>query len=172
MMVQNAPDGAAHFISTMAEHNDLCGQFARAFGNDEFEPIDPYEEMLYAVSHHDRGWETWDSNPGLDPKLNLPAGLGGTPPPKGVEANRLSPEFNERHHAYCGLLVSMHSWGLFNARYGFSEFRVRPGNVVECLQGVARVAKVFEFAQRLLGKLERLAHVAPLAVRVCDVGER
>ena len=35
--------------------------------------------------------------------------------------SRLSPDFNERHHPYCGLLSSMHSWGLYNGRYGLSK---------------------------------------------------
>lgn len=130
MMVQSAAPGEAAFMSTMAEHNDFCGHFARAFGNDRFEKIDPFEEMLFVISHHDRGWDEWDDKPALDPKTRLPAGLGGTPAPVSVEANRRSPEINERHSPLCGLLSSMHSWGLFNERYGYSQFRVRPGGAV------------------------------------------
>jgi hypothetical protein len=127
MMVQNAPAGQPRFVSTMAEHNDLCGQFARAFGNDQFARLEPYEEMLFVVSHHDRGWDEFDADPGFDPGAGVPRGLGATPAPVGIEANRKSAELNERQHAYCGLLSSMHGWGLFNARYGLSQFRVRPG---------------------------------------------
>jgi hypothetical protein len=32
-----------------------------------------------------------------------------------------SPDFNEKRHPYCGLLSSMHSWGLCNGRYGLSD---------------------------------------------------
>ena len=127
MMVQNASEGEARFISTVVEHNALCGQFARAFGNDHFERPEPFEEMVYMVSHHDRGWDEWDAEPGLDPESRLPCGLTNTPAAVAIEANRRSPEFNERKHPFCGLLASMHSWGLFNARYGYSEFRVRKG---------------------------------------------
>src|SRR5262249_17126583 len=35
--------------------------------------------------------------------------------------SRRSPDFNERHHPYCGLISSMHSWGLYNGRYGLSK---------------------------------------------------
>lgn len=127
MMVQSAPAGEPTFVCTMAEHNNLCGQFARAFGNDRFEAPDPFDEMVYVVSHHDYGWNDWDAKPALDPKNRLPAGIGGTPGRESIEANRKSPEINERHSAYCGLLSSMHSWGLFNDRYGMSSFRVRAG---------------------------------------------
>jgi hypothetical protein len=111
----------------MAEHNDFCGQFARAFGNDAFEPVAPRDEMIYVVSHHDYGWNDWDAAPALDPASRLPAGLASTPSEVTIASNTKSPDINEKHHPLCGLLASMHSWGLFNARYGYSEFRVRPG---------------------------------------------
>ena len=79
MMIQNAPPGEPRFIGLMAEHNDLCGQFARAFGNERFQRIEPYEEMLYVVSHHDRGWDERDANPILDPNAGVPFGIGGGP---------------------------------------------------------------------------------------------
>ena len=127
MMIQTAPAGEPRFICTMKEHNALCGQFVRAFGNDAFERPEPYDEMVYVVSHHDWGWADADESPHLDPKSGFPCGLGTARAPEAIETNRLSPDFNERNHPYCGLLSSMHSWGLYNARYGFSDFRVRPG---------------------------------------------
>jgi hypothetical protein len=57
----------------------------------------------------------------------VPRGLGRVPADFGIEANRRSAELNERRHLYCGLISSMHGWGLFNSRYGLSNFRVRPG---------------------------------------------
>lgn len=127
MMIQNAPEGEARFISMMTEHMDLCRQFAEAFGNDRFEKCQPYEETLYVIAHHDRGWDEFDANPVLDAKSGLPTGVGGAKGPGGAETTRRSPDFNEKRHAYCGLLASMHTWGLYNARYGFSDFRVRKG---------------------------------------------
>jgi hypothetical protein len=34
--------------------------------------------------------------------------------------SRRSPDFNEQEHPFCGLISSMHSWGLYNGRYGLS----------------------------------------------------
>ena len=127
MMIQNAPAGEPRFICLMTEHMDLCRQFAEAFGNDRFEKPQPYEETVYAIAHHDRGWDKFDANPVLDAKSGFPTGVGGAKGPGGAETTRLSPDFNEGRHAYCGLLASMHTWGLYNARYGYSDFRVRPG---------------------------------------------
>jgi len=127
MMIQTAPPGEKRFISTMVEHLDLCSQFAQAFGNDDFEKPEPYDEVLYTIGHHDRGWDEFDANPVLDPNSRFPAGLGSGPVPNVVTTSKRSPDFNEAKAAYCGLLSSMHSWGLYNERYGVSQFRVLDG---------------------------------------------
>jgi hypothetical protein len=122
MISQTAPEGEPHFVLTMAEHTEMCGQMARAFGNEGFEPPSPFDEVVYMVENHDRGWDPYDSNPGLDPATGVPYIMARTPTPDAVKTNRGSPDFNETHHPYCGLLSSMHSWGLYNGRYGFSRF--------------------------------------------------
>lgn len=127
MMVQNAPEGEARFISTMVEHNDLCEQFARAFGNDAFEAPDPFDEMVFVIGNHDKGWAELNQSPGMVGDTGMPTGLGTTPVSIGLSTNSKSPDYNEARHLYCGLLSSMHSWGLFHERYGYSDFRVRPG---------------------------------------------
>jgi hypothetical protein len=125
MMTQTAPEGEPHFVITMAEHTEMCGQLARVFGNDRFERLDPFEEVVHVVENHDRGWDGYDANPGLDPVTRLPYIMARTPIPDVVKTNVGSPDFNEVHHPYCGLLSSMHSVGLYNGRYGFSQFVIR-----------------------------------------------
>ena len=127
MMIQTAPPGEPHFLCSMREHNALCGRFVRAFGNDAFERCEPFEEMVYVVSHHDYGWDEFDGAPMLDDRTGLPCGVGNAPVPGGTDTGRRSAEINEARHLYCGLISSMHSWGLYHARYGYSEFRTRPG---------------------------------------------
>ena len=127
MMIQTATSDNRRFISTMLEHLDLCHQFVLAFGNDEFEDPIPHEEFIYTVKNHDRGWDDFDRKPVLDNKSGFPCGLGSGPVPGVVTTSKLSPDFNESEHRYCGLLSSMHSWGLYNERYGYSQFRVLDG---------------------------------------------
>jgi len=125
MMVQTAPEGERHFVSTMREHLELCGSLGRAFGNSDFERLNPFDEVIYVIDNHDRGWDDYDSRPGLDPSSRLPYLMTKTPVPESVKTNKGSPDFNEAHHPYCGLISSMHSWGLYNRRYGFTQFVVR-----------------------------------------------
>lgn len=124
MMVQTAPEGELHFISTMGEHMDFCSQMARAFGNNVFQSITP-AEALYAIDNHDRGWDDYDRHPGFDANTRLPYLMAQTPADDAIKTNRDSPDHNERHHPYSGLLSSMHTWGLYNRRYGFTQFQVR-----------------------------------------------
>lgn len=121
MMIQPAPVGAPRFAMTMDEHTELAGKFARAFGNDAFAPVEPRDLMLYVIDNHDKGWKALDAAPRTDPGTGLPYNLVDTPIEDIVKSSAASPDFNERHHAFCGLLSSMHSWGLYNGRYGMSD---------------------------------------------------
>jgi len=121
MIIQTAPSGSPRLAIMMYEHTALCRQFARAFGNDRFEPIKPLELMTYVIANHDEGWFDFDRDPAIDEKTSLPYNLIETPMQYITVTSRLSPDFNQRHHAYCGLVSSMHSWGLYNGRYGLSK---------------------------------------------------
>jgi Protein of unknown function (DUF3891) len=121
MIIQSAPAGESPLVVLMHEHTALAGQFARAFGNDRFAPLEPYEQMVYVVSHHDAGWAAFDRDPATDPATGLPYNLVETPAEHITRTSAGSPEFNQRRHPYCGLISSMHSWGLYNGRYGTSS---------------------------------------------------
>ncbi|NJN79467.1 MAG: DUF3891 family protein [Anaerolineales bacterium] len=69
-----------------------------------------------------KGWESVDALREQSPTTGLPHHLTQTPLPYLIQTSKASPDFNEKHHAYCGLLSSMHTYGLFNGRYGLSDF--------------------------------------------------
>lgn len=132
MIIQTTPAGEPHLAVMMYEHTALSGQFARAFGNDRFEAIWPDDLMFYVVSNHDAGWSKFDHDPVTDEQTGLPYNLIETPTEFITVTSRRSPDFNERHHPYCGLMSSMHSWGLYNGRYGLSSLvlidKIPPGD--------------------------------------------
>ena len=146
MIIQTAPANQPRLAIMMVEHTALCLQFAYAFGNGPFEPLSPARLMIHVIAHHDAGWFDFDRNPQIDPATSLPYNLVDTPPEFITVTSRLSPEFNSRQHAYCGLISSMHSWGLYNGRYGLSKLVL--------LDNIA--AKDRPLADRMLnGELER-----------------
>ena len=123
-LLTGAPENAPCFVQKNVEHEALAGQFAKIFGNERFEPLDPAQEMLYLVAHHDYGWHDLDEDPPLDPESGLPYHLGSTPIDSLLRTIKGSPDHNEQYHPYCGLLSSMHSYGLYHGRYGLSEVNV------------------------------------------------
>src|SRR3954463_3711723 len=104
MIIQTAPPGTPRLAITMYAHNALCLQFANAFGNDRFERLEPFDEMVYVISNHDAGWLEYDRNPGIDTVTDLPYNLVDTPPASIITTSKLSPDFNQRQHPYCGLI--------------------------------------------------------------------
>ena len=121
MILQTAPTGQPRLAVMMHEHTALSGQFARAFGNAAFEPIKPLDLMVHVIANHDAGWAAFDRDPVTDPATGLPYNLTETPAELIVPTSKGSPDFNVRQHPYCGLLSSMHSWGIYNGRYGLSK---------------------------------------------------
>ena len=121
MIIQTAPAGEPRLAIMMYEHTALSHQFARAFGNAEFEPAEPGELMCHVTLHHDAGWFAFDRDPATDPQTDLPYNLVDTPARYITVTSRGSPDYNQQQHAYCGLMSSMHSWGLYNGRYGLSN---------------------------------------------------
>jgi hypothetical protein len=121
MIIQTAPTGQPRLAIMMYEHAALSHQFARAFGNDRFQGPVPNDLMFHVVLHHDAGWAELDRNPVTDPATGLPYNLVDTPTEHITVTSRLSPETNQRQHPFCGLISSMHSWGLYNGRYGLSS---------------------------------------------------
>jgi hypothetical protein len=120
MIVQTAPDGAPRFVIPMSAHMALAEQFARAFGNDAFEQI-ANDEIHYIIANHDAGWRDLDAEFRIDPDTGYPYNLTETPFEFVEQTSTGSPDFNEAHHPLSGLLSSMHTWGLYNGRYGLSD---------------------------------------------------
>ena len=156
MIVQSAPQGEPHFVINMEQHTEFAGKLARAFGNDRFDGLDPLDEMLFVIDHHDQGWADLDAATGLDGETGLPWNLVKTPFEKIIKTSSGSPDFNEAHHAFCGLISSMHSWGLYNGRYGLSD-RVLLNALAEENRAVASAMLDGEIArqERLKGQLAK-----------------
>ena len=123
MIVQTAPEGAPRFVIQMAQHTALASALAHAFGNAEFEPVRD-EETHFIVAHHDDGWADLDAQFRIDPATGFPYNLAETPFDLAIGTSVGSPDRNEAHDPFCGLLSSMHSWGLYTGRYGLSNIRI------------------------------------------------
>ena len=121
MIVQTAPVGSPHFVIKQVDHARFSGQFARAFGNATFAPLHPRELMEHVVAHHDEGWTVVDDAPMHDSHTGLPYHLTQIPMGELLKTGAGSPNFNQHKHAFCGVISSMHTYGLYHGRYGLSD---------------------------------------------------
>ncbi len=122
MIVQSAETNDAHFVICQTDHAAVSAELARAFGNERFAPLDPADLMAFVVAHHDDGWSELDAQWLQDPATGLPYNLVKTPLDKLVRTGSGSPDVNEAHHPFCGIISSMHTYGLYHGRYGLSSF--------------------------------------------------
>src|SRR5918996_2543798 len=53
-------------------HAWLSGQLARAWGNERFGAVEPFEEVCLGAEQHDIGMAAWERAPTLNPQTGLP----------------------------------------------------------------------------------------------------
>lgn len=116
MIVRHDPAGLHLVLQT--DHADLSGQLARHWGNDRFDPPRPAESAVAAAAGHDEGWREWEAAPRVDPRTARP-----------YQFTEMDLRVHHRFYGrgvgrvaerdrYAGLLVSMHSVGLYRKRFG------------------------------------------------------
>jgi hypothetical protein len=112
MLIRNEDDGSAIAIG-QASHAWLSGQLARAWGNERFGAVEPWEEVCLGAEQHDLGWAMWDIRPTLNPDSGLPYTFIELPIQPKLDlwsgaATRLVSQSR-----YAALLVSMHGTALY-----------------------------------------------------------
>ena len=65
-------DGSGTLLIGQPSHAWISGQLARAWGNAEFGPLAPREEVCLAAEQHDLGMAEWDLSPTLNAGTGLP----------------------------------------------------------------------------------------------------
>jgi len=99
-----------------ASHAWLSGQLARAWGNEGFGPVEPWDEVCLAADQHDVGMAAWDLQPSFDEGTGLPHSFMDMPLDVHTELWLEGPRRLASQSAYAVLLVSMHGWRLYKRR--------------------------------------------------------
>lgn len=99
------------------DHQDQCLLAARAWGNDTFARIDPWEPIEHAAAVHDEGWRQWEAAPEIDAN-GRPMDFPDLARERHVRLYEDGIAASERHGPEVGLLVSMHGLGLYRSRLG------------------------------------------------------
>jgi hypothetical protein len=97
-------------------HAWLSGQLARAWGNETFGAVEPWEEVCLGAEQHDVGMTAWEQAPTLNPETGLPRSfmeltLDEHLPMWSAAAGLVVPQSR-----YAALLVSLHGTTLYERR--------------------------------------------------------
>ena len=111
MVLRHDPDGV--LAVGQASHAWLCGQLARAWGNERFGRVQPLDEVALGAEQHDVGMARWD----IDPPRNRMTGLPQSFMEMGAEANATlwarGPERLVTQSRYAALLAIIHGRRLY-----------------------------------------------------------
>jgi hypothetical protein len=106
-------DGAGVLAVGQASHAWLCGQLARAWGNERFGAVEPLDEVALGAEQHDVGMARWDLEPVRHPETGLPKSFMEM----GAQANAglwsRGPERLVTQSRYAALLAIMHGRRLY-----------------------------------------------------------
>jgi hypothetical protein len=112
MLIRPEPDGSFLAIG-QASHAWLSGQLARAWGNERFGAVEPWEEVCLGAEQHDVGWAEWDLDPVIDPTTGRPHTFLSLPLPEKLELWSGAARKMLSQSRYAALLVSMHGTALY-----------------------------------------------------------
>jgi len=142
---------------TQPMHARLAGQLARAWGNERFGEVQPWEEVCLGTEQHDAGHTAWEQAPTLNPQTGLPYSFLEMPRQLHVQlwsqaARRVLPQGR-----YAALLVSLHGTRLYQ-RYDAANDLPENAWAVQRYLERERV-----FQEELLASLRSDPHYAPYA---------
>ena len=108
-----APHPRGHVAIGQPAHGWMCGQLARAWGNEGFGSFEPLEEVCLAAEQHDTGWAEWELAPWLDRATGLPQTFMTTNFSTRLAITTPWVEKLISQSRYAALLVSMHHCSFF-----------------------------------------------------------
>jgi hypothetical protein len=97
-------------------HAWLSGQLARAWGNERFSAVWPWEEVCLAAEQHDVGMAGWDLEPELNPETGRPRSFMEMTLETHLELWSAAPHRLRAQSRYAALLVSLHGTALYERR--------------------------------------------------------
>jgi hypothetical protein len=151
------PDGDAVVAIGQPAHAWLSGQLARAWGNERFGAIEPWEEVCLAAEQHDVGMAAWERRPTLNPRTGLPRSFMELGLDEHLEIWWSAAPLVVPQSRYAALLVSLHGSTLYERR---DLARLEPSGIERVR---AFLAGQRELQDRLLASLRADARTAAAA---------
>jgi hypothetical protein len=109
-------DGDGVIAIGQPAHAWLSGQLARAWGNERFGAVEPWEEVCLAAEQHDVGMAAWEQRPTLNPQTGLPRSFMELELDEHLRIWWSAAPLVVPQSRYAALLVSMHGISLYERR--------------------------------------------------------
>jgi hypothetical protein len=97
-------------------HAWVSGQLARAWGNEAFGAVEPWEEVCLAAEQHDIGMAAWEGRPSFNPETGLPRSFMELTLDEHLGMWSAAAGLVLPQSRYAALLVSMHGTALYELR--------------------------------------------------------
>jgi hypothetical protein len=110
------PDERGVLAIGQPSHAWVSGQFARGWGNGQFDSPKPWEEVCLAAEQHDVGMARWDLEPTFNSDTGLPHSFLEMPIETHLELWSDGPRQLIRQSRYAAVLGSMHGVRLYELR--------------------------------------------------------
>ncbi len=106
------------------DHSVHSADFARQWGNGQFERPVPHESVVLAAVYHDEGWRERDDQPLFDPARQGPLHWRDISVQDHLRFYPLGAQRAQARDPYAALLASMHASGIYTRRYGTAPVRM------------------------------------------------
>jgi uncharacterized protein DUF3891 len=133
VLVRKDPRGVV--LIGQPSHAWISGQLARAWGNEDFGAVEPFEEVCLAAEQHDIGMAMWDLEPARNPESGLPVSFLQMAIRDHIELWTAAPRRLLRQCRYAALLVSLHGTRLYAHRDVSALLGPEQSLVLEFLEG-------------------------------------
>jgi hypothetical protein len=109
-------DSAGVLAVGQAAHAWVCGQLARAWGDERFGAVLPLDEVALGAEQHDVGMAQWDLHPVRNPQTGLPLSFIEMPLAENLGLWWTGPTRLITQSRYAALLAAMHGRRLYERR--------------------------------------------------------
>lgn len=130
-------------------HAWVSGQLARAWGNERFGEVTPWEEVCLGAEQHDVGHTLWEQAPTLNPQTGLPYSFFDTPRQLHVDIWSRAARLVLPQGRYPALLVSLHGTGLYEKYYDATKETPENAQMVQNY-----LSNEYAFQRELLASLQ------------------
>lgn len=146
-------------------HAVISGQLARAWGNERFGAVEPFEDVCLGALLHDIGWIDWEKAPTLNVTTGLPHSFLQLSTRVHLEIWDLASRRALAFGRYPALLTSMHFTGLYERFHDYSR-----DSDDDARDARALVARESGFQEQMIASLQ--ADLTTAAYATADILQR